>query len=356
MPDGWFRDSGAGASRPPTSRPMPHTPQVRTATPRYEDSPQQVAPEPGRARVKRKKSGWKRVLLAIVLFPVVWGLIWGGYTSLNITRIDAMPDDQIRNTPGAVYLLVGSDSREGASGDLKTGDVAGQRTDTIMLLHVPLLGTPTLVSLPRDSWVDIPGRGSGKINSAYSIGGPQLLVSTVEANTGLKVDHYVEIGMYGIVALTDAVGGVTLCIDFDVDDPKSRLVMKAGCHESDGAQALAFVRMRYSDPRGDLGRIERQQQFISALASKILSPWVILNPFAMKRISDAVAGSLVVDEDTGIVNLGRLAVGMGMLAVGWGEVAEIPIANPDLRVAGQSAVLWDDAGAADLFESLGARG
>lgn len=290
------------------------------------------------------------VLLALIGYGI--GLAW--YTSANINRVDALPEDSIGNTPGSVFLMVGSDSREGAEG-LNTGDIEGARTDTIMLLHAPWWGSPTLISLPRDLLVDIPGEGPGKLNSAFADGGPQELVRTVENATGLHVDHYVEVGFNGIVDMTDAVGGVNVCIDYDVDDYRSRLKLKEGCHTIDGETALGFVRMRYSDPKGDLGRIERQQQFLASLLSEATQPATLLNPFTMFDLAGQAADSLTVDQDTGIVNLARFGVAFSMIASGRGESTTVPVKDPAGWYEGESVVIWDEAGAKELFASLGAR-
>ena len=176
----------------------------------------------------------------------------------GVSTVAALPPDSTAASSGMNVLIVGSDSRAGLSeeqqNELSTGSVEGNRTDTIMLLHVPLLGEPTLVSIPRDSWVPIPGYGSDKINSAFALGGPQLLVRTVEDVTGLQITDYIEVGFAGVAATTDAMGGVVLCPRQDFNDENSGLNVKAGCQTMDGPTALAYVRMRYADPRGDLGR------------------------------------------------------------------------------------------------------
>ena len=347
-PDNWFRDSGQGVPQNRVVTPPQHVRAGAAVPPAAPPMARPMAPAPA---PRRKKPLWRRILrwlLVIVLIASLYFGFWAFYLVGNINKIDAMPADQIRNTPGAVTLIVGSDSYDPTT-------VSGSRTDTIMLMVDPLWGPPTLVSLPRDSWVEIPGNGQGKINSAFAIGGPPLLIETIEANTGLHIDHYMEIGFNGIVELTNAVGGLELCIDFDVDDANSGLVMSAGCSVLGGDQALAFVRMRYSDPKGDLGRIERQQQYISALLQKVASPATVLNPFKLKQITDSAAASLTVDEGTNILSLGRFGWGMLQVARGSGDVAAVPIANPDYRVNGQSAILWDEAGADALWQSLGAR-
>ena len=171
------------------------------------------------------------------------------------TRAKAEPAD----TPGRTFLVVGSDSRDNLSAqerkNLGTGKVAGRRTDTIMLLHIPSGGGPTvLVSVPRDSYVSIPGKGKNKINAAYAFGGPSLLVRTIEQATGLRVDDYVETGLGGFANIVDAVGGVQICPKFDMNDKDAHIKLTKGCQEADGKVALGYARARKSDPRGDLGR------------------------------------------------------------------------------------------------------
>ena len=338
--EAFLRPTGNAAGRPP--QPSRQQPTATVAPPRTQ--PPARIPKP-----KRKKPLWRRVLRWLGIILLILATYFAGlfvYLVANINQVDAMPDDRIGNTRGAVTLIVGSDER--------TDDPSsGQRTDTIMLMVDPLIGAPTLISIPRDSWVEIPGSGSGKINSAFSIGGPQLLIETVELNTGLRVDHYMELGFIAIVTLTDAVGGVELCIDYDVNDANSGLVMEAGCSVLDGQQALAFVRMRYSDPKGDLGRIERQQQWIESFVKTVMQPSNLLNPFTMIEVMDAAAGALTVDEDTGAFTLIRFGWGMVQIARGAGELTTVPVADNNYWVNGQSAVLWDEAAADDLFASLG---
>ena len=154
-----------------------------------------------------------------------------------------------------------------------------------MLLHTGS-GPTTLVSIPRDSLVNIPGFGVAKINSAYGKGGgpdgggPELLVKTVESATGLRIDHYAEIGFLGIVNVVDAIGGVYLCVPESIKDPKAALNIKAGCQTLDKATALGYVRTR-ATASSDFGRVERQRAFLSAMLTKITGPSVLLNPFRL---------------------------------------------------------------------------
>lgn len=299
----------------------------------------------------------KRILLWVLAGLLVYVTALVGYFALNVNKVNAMPADQIGDTAGSNYLLVGSDGREKLTKKqqriLHTGDVEGQRTDTIMLLHVPNFGAPTLVSIPRDSWVPIPGHGEDKINAAYAEGGAPLLIQTVENTTGVHIDHYVEIGMLGISEVTDALGGVTLCPNADYSDENSGLNVKKGCQTMDGPTALAYVRMRYSDPKGDVGRAERQQEFIKAVTAKTANPLTWLNPFKMFSVDGAAADSLTVDDGTGVAADGRMALAMGMISAGMGESTAVPIETDAYWVGGQQAVKWDTPKALELFRSIG---
>ena len=273
------------------------------------------------------------------------------------------------DTAGSNWLLVGSDSREGLTKaerkELHTGkDEGSQRTDTIMLIHIDESGKPTLVSLPRDSYVTIPAHtaldGSSvddrrnKINAAYSKGGAPLLVETVERNTGLHIDHYMEVGFKGIRDITDAVGGVNMCIPADVKDKNSGLNLKKGCQELNGKEALAYVRMRYADPKGDLGRVERQQQFLSSVIKKAATPAVLLNPISMWKLVDSGTASVNVGEGDSIMDVGVLARAMRGLSNGQGTLTTVPISETDATTAAGSSVIWDEDAARELFVSLGA--
>src|SRR5699024_3868673 len=269
--------------------------------------PQQpgMAPAPRKPR-SRGKVRRRRVLVVLVLLLVLvlaWPvglLIWANGQIQHVTALsDASP------TPGTTYLLAGSDSREGS--DL-TDSTAGQRADTIMVLTAPESGTPSLISIPRDTFVDIPGYGPNKLNASYSFGGPELLVQSVEQLTGLTVDHFVEIGMGGVADLVDAVGGVELCLDYDVDDADSKLDWTAGCHLADGETALAFARMRHADPLGDIGRTQRQQQVIKAISAEAATPSLLVRPGDQVALIDAGLGALRVSDETGILDLGRMAL------------------------------------------------
>ena len=265
------------------------------------------------------------VLACLVAWPV--GLIF--WANGKLQHVDALSDHAA--TSGTTYLIAGSDSRAETDPD---STITGARTDTIMVLHVPEQGTTSLISIPRDSYVKIPGHGSNKINAAYSYGGAPLLVETVEKLTGMKVDHYVEVGFGGVKEIVDAVGGVRLCLDYDVDDKKSHLKWKAGCHVAGGSKALAFSRMRYSDPKGDIGRAERQRQVISAISKKLQDKSVVFKPGQQVALIKAGAAAVSVDEDAGIIDLGRLALAFRAANGDGGVTGTPPIKDLDYRPGG----------------------
>ncbi|WP_078899325.1 MULTISPECIES: LCP family protein [Streptomyces] len=244
---------------------------------------------------------------------------------------------------GTNYLIVGSDSRKGMSAEekkkLHTGSAEGKRTDSMMILHTGG-GAPTLISLPRDSNVTIPsfkGSDSGKLypatgrqtklNAAYAEDGPELLVRTVEANTGLHIDHYVEIGFAGFANIVDAVGGVEMNIPQDIKDTKSGADLKKGTQTLNGEQALAFVRTRYALRGSDLDRTKNQQKFLSALANQVATPGTVLNPFKLYPTMSAGLDTLVVDKDMSLFDLASMFWAMKGVSGGEGKSMNMPIAG-----------------------------
>jgi LCP family protein required for cell wall assembly len=289
----------------------------------------------------------------------ILALLVGGYAVLDarMTRVPAITDYPERPAQGSGtdWLIVGSDSREDLTEEqreeLATGFAEGRRTDTMMLLHIPDGGSPTLVSLPRDSFVPIPGRDRGKLNAAYAAGGPQLLVQTVETVTGITIDHYLEIGFGGFADIVEAVGGVELCPEQPMQDPMAGLDLPAGCQDVAGDQALAYVRTRAS-ALGDLDRVQRQQEFLSALMSRATSPGVALNP--LRSIPLAVKGidAIEVSEGDRLHHLLSLGWAMRSISGGDGITTTVPIeSTPTLEGLG-SVVQWDSERALTLFNAL----
>jgi LCP family protein required for cell wall assembly len=339
-------DRGAGGrARPDRTVPPPPVPGRRTP-----DEPRRRRPAGG--------ARWlRRALLALLVVVALFvGLVFFFYS--RVGKVDALQDYAGRPaaTPGQDWLLVGSDSRAGLTRKqirtLHVGHAAGQRTDTIILLHKPSSGPSTLVSLPRDSYVPIPGHGRNKLNAAYAFGGAPLLVRTVEAATGIRIDHYAEIGFGGFVGMTDAVGGVKLCPARNINDKLSGLHVKKGCQKMDGATALAYVRARYFDPKGDLGRVQRQQAFLGAVFAKASSPTTLLNPFRLISLGNAGTTALTVDNRDGPIDLLRFGLAMRAVAGGKGIQTTVPVADANYRTAAGSTVRWDRQRAIELFRSL----
>lgn len=305
---------------------------------------------------KRKRFGFFKalgLLLAIVLAFSIGAAVW---IDTKLQRIDALQDydGRLGSTSGTNWLLVGSDSRAGLSEEDADRLMAGElddsvgRTDTIMVVHIPRFGgDATMLSLPRDSWVDIPGYGQNKLNQAFSLGGPALLQQTVEQATGIHLDHYAEIGFGGFSNVVDAVGGVEMCLDEPLDDPMAGINLQAGCQELDGPTALGYVRSRYASAQGDLDRVERQRKFLAALSEKIKSPGTLLNPFKNLKVADALSANMTVNEDDHVWNLASL----GLAMAGGAKQETVPIAGYENTYAGNVA-LWDDAGAEEMFAKL----
>jgi len=315
----------------------------------------------GSRHPRRPRYGLRRVsvLVLLVIGLYVAAMVWAVAASwLAIGEVDATPTTENRpgSASGSNILLVGTDSRSSLTreqrNELKTGHTEGSRADTIMLLHLPSGGEPTLVSIPRDSYVDIPGRGMNKINAAYSNGGPPLLVDTVEQSTDLPVDGYLEVGFDGFVDVVAAVGGVEMCLPEPVVEERSDLDLPAGCQDLEGKDALNYVRMRYSDPRGDLGRVERQREFLSSLVGEMTSPSTLLVPWELHAAGTATGASLRRGEDTSAWEMTRVGLAMRSISGGSGQSITVPIADTDYATAAGSTVLWDEAEAGELFEAL----
>ncbi|RAV11364.1 LytR family transcriptional regulator [Mycolicibacterium sp. GF69] len=295
-------------------------------------------------------------LVVIVVALVVVVVAGGLWMDSSLQRIPALPDypDRPAAGSGTTWLLVGSDSRQNLTPEQQAqlatgGDLGDGRTDTILLVHVPGIGsgTPTtMISIPRDSYVPIPGYGSDKINAAFTMGGAPLLAQTVEQATGLRLDHYAEIGFDGFATLVDAVGGVRMCPVEPISDPLAGIDLPAGCQELDGRNALGFVRTR-ATPRADLDRMRHQQEFMSALLHRATSPAVLLNPLRWYPMARAASRTVTVNEDDHVWNLARLGWAMH------GEVLTATVPIGDFTSGGSgSVVVWDDEVAGQLFEAL----
>jgi LCP family protein required for cell wall assembly len=311
-------------------------------------------PPGGRRRRFWGQPGRRGRRITLVLGTVVIliiALVAGSYVWLDgkLNRSVTLPASTATSA-GQNWLITGSDTRSGLSrtekDELHVGSDTDTNSDSLMLLHMggP---TPVLISIPRDSYVPIPGHGDNKINAALGFGGPALLVQTVENVTGLKINHYMGIGFEGLVDVTNKVGGVNVCLKTAVHDQNSGVNLPAGCQTLNGTQALEFVRDRDSFATGDLQRIQDQREFLKALLSKATSPAVFLNPFRALPFGSSAASSISVDQGTHLYNLIRAG-----LALRNPQTGTVPVANADYQTAAGDSVLWNHTEATELFTAL----
>ncbi|MGV9271261.1 LCP family protein [Kitasatospora sp. NPDC003701] len=324
---------------------------------------------PGRRRA------WPRRLAAGIAFGVL-ATSCGGWAVLHglgsIDRVDAFSSDAARpdDDGSTTFLVVGTDERDGIPEKtlkdlLHAGGESCHCTDTMMIVQVAGDGSrASVISIPRDSYVDIPAHrdqvtrkevpaGKGKVNAAFGMGGPQLTVATVEQNTGLRIDHYLQVNFAGFVSAVDAVGGVRVCTAKPLKDEYSGLDLPAGTSTLDGAGALKYVRARHVDGSSDLGRMHRQQKFVAQLLHQVADSGTLLNPVRLARLTDSLLGSVKADKDLTADDLITLATRLRELSAGRADFATVPLAKVDHQVAGWgSTVLWDQAGAKALFDAV----
>jgi LCP family protein required for cell wall assembly len=275
----------------------------------------------------RSRRGRRPLRLAVRLLVLVLllALLVPLYVSWRIPRI---PVDGLAASGRPMHVLVvGSDSREGLTREEQrelstgSGEIGGERTDTIFVMTIQG-GDVALLAFPRDLWVTRCDGSSGRINVAQSIGGPSCLVTTVRNLSGIDVQHHVTVTFGGFRDIVDAVGGVEMCLEEPIRDRDAGIDLPAGCQVLDGADALGFVRVRKID--NDLRRIERQQQFLRALASEIAEPSTLLNPVRLVTLSNEVGDAVMVSRGTGITALARLGYATRGLAAGDAVTYTVP--------------------------------
>ncbi|HEX4394018.1 MAG TPA: LCP family protein [Mycobacterium sp.] len=352
----------ASGNRPRRRPPPPGTPPPRPVAPNRLSLRQRRARDRVPLRKRARKRAWVQVvslsLVIAVLLSCAAALGGALWLETALHRQTVLTDYPGRPSagPGSTWLMVGSDSRQALTPEQQKalatgGDTGSGRTDTILLVHVPALGsgTPTtMVSIPRDSYVPIPGYGRDKINAAFSMGGAPLLAQTVEQATGLRIDHYAEIGFGGFAGLVDGLGGVTVCPTTPIDDPLAGITLPAGCQKLTGRDALGYVRSR-ATPRADLDRMVDQRQFMAALLHRAVSPAVWLNPWRWYSVPHSAVDALTVDRDDHVWDLARL----GWALRGSTTTLTVPIGELTSGDAG-SVVVWDHQKTAALFEALAA--
>lgn len=348
-------------------------PGARPSRPAAAPAPIEIAPEPGRPsgpggprggsgggggggggprlpRTPKPWTAWRRIrwaITAVLVLVLVWvgALVWVALSGWGDVKQVAWEPSGNRpsNQGGTTILVVGSDSRAGLSAAqrklLHTGDAAGQRTDTIKLLHYGG-GKDMLLTIPRDSLVDIPGHGTTKINAAFAWGGPKLLVKTIEQDTGIRIDGYVETGFGGLVNLVDAVGGIQICPKQAMNDPLAGLHVKKGCQNADGVTALAFARSRHTQSLGDLARGFDQDQVISAVAHK-LNPVSLANPFKLHTLLSKFSTAFKVGQGMSKWQAFQTFRSLRAISAGKGLQCGTPISD--------MAVHWDPTRSKQMF-------
>jgi LCP family protein required for cell wall assembly len=313
------------------------------------------------------------ISIAVLAISAISALAFGTVTA-SINKIDVFSGIDKRpekKSTAMNYLLVGSDTREGLSKAelkaLRVGSVAtaaGKRSDTMLLVHISKArDKAVMISIPRDTFALIPEHTSksgklipaaySKINSSFNWGGAPLLIQTIEEMTELKIDHYIEINFAGFARIVDSIGGVEVCTKKDINDPKSHLVLEAGVHTLNGIESLKYVRTREFDGLGDLGRMQRQQAFMSAVLRKATSAGVLLNPVTMASFINSSLSAVTTDSELKNSDLIALAKQMKSLSTSSVRTLTVPLSNLNYYSNGvTSAVLWDPVLAPQLWTRL----
>jgi LCP family protein required for cell wall assembly len=332
--------------------------------------PTRVRRRPSRKRIALR---WLTILVILAVVGTA-GYVWFNYQTFTsgITKVNGLPaaHDPSKDIDGSAQniLLVGDDHRPANASAAEMAQLGTQEdggtenTDTMMVMHIPAGGGKvTLISFPRDSWVDVPGYGDNKLNAAFELGsqngggdagGMKLLIETIQNMSGLTINHFVRISLLGFYNIAQALGPIQVCLNEAVDDPYSTLKLPAGVSTLNAQEALAFVRQRHGLPQGDLDREIRQQYFLSVEAHKILSAGTLLNPIKLNDVLKAVSSSIQTDPSLNLINLAAELHGMS-----GGDItsATIPVAGtPTIEVDGSplSIVQVDTAAMPGFIQSI----
>ena len=249
--------------------------------------------------------------------------------------------------PGKNILLLGSDTRSGS----EAAQVSGSRADSIMLMHIPADGKGVyLVSIMRDTWVNIPGYGAAKINAALNYGGISLQVATVENLLGIKIDHVAEIEFEGFKALVNSVGGVDVQVPFNFDI--NIWSFKQGMQHMDGGAALAFVRARYQFADGDYQRVRNQRAFLRGLYNTMKAKGALSNVGSFQSAVESIAGYMRVDSGLDAAQIAQIAAPVLTSGDTTMRMTTLPNAGPGWSYDGQSIVIVNQAANANLSYAL----
>lgn len=327
---------------------------------------------------RRRGADWFKITagfsIAVVLLATISWAGFGHVTS-SIHRSNVFAGLKLRPDRAAGssinYLLVGSDSRVGLSkaelfklrvGSIKTA--AGQRSDTIIMIHISKArDKATIISIPRDTFASVPqwtdskgvihAPSHRKINETFGLGDAPLLIATIEGMTKVRIDHYVEVNFAGFAHMVDALGGVTVCLNTAIHDPKSHLDITAGKHKLDGITAVKYVRARYFDGTGDLGRMHRQQKFMESMINAATSSGTLLNPIKLISFINAALATVTTDPGLTRDDLLTLASQLKGISAASVHMLTVPLANVNYSADGVfGAVLWDPTLSSELWRRI----
>ena len=317
--------------------------------------------------LRRPGRGWRIALLSVLAIFLVLTLATGGlalwvrhsiasgieFIADPFVGIPARAPQQkvaAGEEPAVNILVLGTDSRTSAS-DPSQWKEGAQRTDAIMIVQVSGdRKTVSVMSIPRDSWVEIPGHGQGKINAAYSYGGPSLTIHTVENLTGIHIDHFAVANFESFVALTDEIGGVR--INLKAPQTLAGKELDAGAQVLDGQQALAYTRERSSLPNGDFDRVKRQQTWMRSIVSRVLTNGTMSSPTALYSFLKTASRTVAVDESFTLNQMQSLALETRHLHSNDIAFMTVPTAGTGTSTDGQSIVALDADADTPLFNAF----
>ena len=317
--------------------------------------------------LRRPGRGWRIALLSVLAIFLVLTLATGGlalwvrhsiasgieFIADPFAGIPARAPQQkvaAGEEPAVNILVLGTDSRTSAS-DPSQWKEGAQRTDAIMIVQVSGdRKTVSVMSIPRDSWVEIPGHGQGKINAAYSYGGPSLTIHTVENLTGIHIDHFAVANFESFVALTDEIGGVR--VNLKTPQTLAGKELGAGAQVLDGQQALAYTRERSSLPNGDFDRVKRQQTWMRSIVSRVLTNGTMSSPTALYSFLKTASRTVAVDESFTLNQMQSLALETRHLHSNDIRFMTVPTAGTGTSTDGQSIVTLDADADTPLFNAF----